>query len=53
MTVRTKIILSKCIVFPVYFIAMPIVFILYGFKGIFDVWKTFLKIGELREEEEQ
>lgn len=46
MTVRTKIIICKCIVFPVYFIAMPLIFIVHGSKGIIIAWKKFLEIGK-------
>lgn len=55
MTVRTKIIIAKCIAFPVYFITMPITFIVGGFRGIVETWKMFIEIDEeeLRSEVEK
>ena len=44
MTIRTKIIIAKCIAFPVYFITMPITFIVGGVRGIIETWKMFMKL---------
>lgn len=41
MLIRTKIIIAKCIVFPIYFITMPITFIVGGVRGIVETWKVF------------
>lgn len=46
MTVRTKIIIAKCVAFPVYFITMPITFIVGGFRGIIKTWKMFIETDE-------
>lgn len=46
MTVRTKIIIAKCIAFPVYFLTVPITFIVHGFRGIIETWKMFIEIDE-------
>lgn len=55
MTVKTKIILAKCICFPVYFITMPITFIVGGVRGIIETWKMFIETDEeeLRSEVEK
>ena len=55
MTVRTKIIIAKCIAFPVYFLTMPITFIVGGVRGIIETWKMFIETDEeeLRSEEEK
>ena len=55
MTVRTKIIIAKCLVFPIYFITMPISFIVGGIRGIKETWKMFIEIDEeeLRSEVEK
>ena len=54
MTVKMKIIITKCIIFPVYFITMPITFIVGGVRGIIETWKMFIEINkeELVSEEE-
>ena len=46
MTKKTKIILAKCIAFPVYFISMPISFGVGGVRGIVKTWKMFIEIDE-------
>ena len=46
MTVKTKIIIAKCIAFPVYFITMPISFIVDGVRGIKETWKMFIELDE-------
>ena len=46
MTTKTKIILAKCIAFPVYLITMPITFIVHGFRGIIKTWKMFIELDE-------
>jgi len=43
MTAKTKIIIAKCIVFPVYLITMPITFIVGGVRGIIETWKMFIE----------
>ena len=55
MTVRTKIIIAKCIAFPVYFLTMPITFIVGGVRGIIETWKMFIETDEeeLRSEVEK
>ncbi len=55
MKVRTKIIIAKCIAFPVYLLTMPITFIVGGFRGIIKTWKMFIEIDEeeLRSEVEK
>lgn len=55
MTTKTKIILAKCIAFPVYFITMPITFIVGGVKGIIKTWKMFIELDkeELKSEVEK
>ena len=47
MTTKTKIILAKCIVFPVYFITMPISFVVGGVRGVVKTWKMFEDLGTL------
>jgi hypothetical protein len=42
-TLRTKIIIAKCIAFPVYFITMPITFIVGGARGLIETWKMFIE----------
>lgn len=46
MTTKTKIILAKCIAFPVYFITMPISFVVGGVRGIVETWKMFIELDE-------
>ena len=46
MTVRTRIIIAKCIVFPVYFLTMPITFIVCGVRGIIQTWKMLIEADE-------
>lgn len=46
MTVRTKIIIAKCIAFPFCFIITPIIFIIGGIKGTVEIWKTFIELDE-------
>ena len=46
MTIRTKIIIAKCIVFPIYLIFMLIAFIVGGIRGIDESWKMFIEIDE-------
>ena len=46
MTTKTIIILAKCIVFPVYFITMPISFVVGGVRGIVKTWKMLIEIDE-------
>lgn len=55
MTIRTKIIIAKCIAFPVYFITMPISFIVGGVRGIIETWKMFIETDkeELKSEVER
>jgi hypothetical protein len=54
-TLRTKIIIAKCMTFPFCFIITPIIFIAYGIKGIVETWKTFVELDEeeLRSEVEK
>lgn len=55
MTFRVAIIIAKCMAFPVYFITMPIIFIVGGVKQIVETWKMFIEFGkeELRSEVEE
>ena len=46
MTTKTKIIIAKCISFPVYFITMPISFVVGGVRGIVETWKMFIELDE-------
>lgn len=46
MTVRMKIIIAKCISFPVYLITMPITFVVGGVRGIIETWKMFIETDE-------
>ena len=46
MTVRTKIIIAKCLAFPIYFITMPVSFIVGGIRGIKETWKLFIELDE-------
>lgn len=46
MTTKTKIILAKCIAFPVYLITMPISFVVGGVRGIVETWKMFIELDE-------
>ena len=46
MTTKTKIILAKCIAFPVYFITMPISLVVGGVRGIVKTWKMFIELDE-------
>ena len=55
MTVKTKMIIVKCMAFPVFLITIPIIFIVDGLKGIIEVWKSFIEYSEedLRSEVEK
>ncbi len=46
MTVRTKIIIAKCLIFPICLIFMPIAFIVGGIRGVNEAWKMFIEIDE-------
>lgn len=46
MTVRTKMIIVKCMAFPICLITTPVFFIAFGLKGIIEVWKLFIGYSE-------
>ena len=46
MKIRTKIIIAKCIAFPVYLLTLPITFIVGGVRGIIETWKIFIGIDK-------
>lgn len=46
MTVRTKMIIVKCMTFPVCLITTPVFFIAFGLKGIIEIWKLFIGYSE-------
>jgi hypothetical protein len=39
-------IIAKCLAFPVYFVTMPITFIVGGIRGIIETWKMFIETDE-------
>ena len=48
MTIRTQVIIAKCIAFPVYFMTIPITFIVGGVRAIIKTWKMFIELGSDR-----
>ena len=46
MTAKTKMIIVKCMAFPICLITTPVFFIAFGLKGIIEVWKLFIGHSE-------